>query len=61
VHSHLASLFDSAKLELIELEARFTLLDACTSCLVLRSDLEPSAIEIMDLKHKLDHSSPLYV
>jgi hypothetical protein len=32
-------------------------LGACTSCLLLRSDLEASGIEIKDLKHKLDHSS----
>jgi hypothetical protein len=30
---------------------------ACTNCHVLRSDLEASAIEINDLKHKLDHAS----
>jgi hypothetical protein len=29
----------------------------CTSCPFLRSDLEASAIEIKNLKHKLDHSS----
>jgi hypothetical protein len=57
VHSHIASLLDSAKSELRELKARSTLLGACTSCLLLRSDLEDSAIEIKDLKHKLDHSS----
>jgi hypothetical protein len=44
-------------LELRELKARFTLLGACTSCLLLRSDLEASAVEIKDLKHKLDNSS----
>jgi hypothetical protein len=33
------------------------MLGACTSCSVLRSDLEASAVEINDLKHKLDHSS----
>jgi hypothetical protein len=32
-------------------------LGACTSCPLLRSDLEAAAIEIKDLKHKLDHSS----
>jgi hypothetical protein len=57
LHSHVASLLDSARLELRELKARSTLLGACTSCLVLRSDLEASAVEIKDLKHKLDHSS----
>jgi hypothetical protein len=50
-------LLDSAKLELRELKARSTLLGACTSCSVLRSDLEAAVIEIKDLKHKLDHSS----
>jgi hypothetical protein len=44
-------------LELRELKARSTLLGACISCPLLRSDLEAAAIEIKDLKHKLDHSS----
>jgi hypothetical protein len=57
IHSHVAGLLDSAKLKLRELKAHFTLLGACTSCPVLRSDLEAAAIEIKDLKHKLDHSS----
>jgi hypothetical protein len=57
LHSHVASLLDSARLELRELKAHSILLDACTSCLVLRSDLEASTVEIKDLKHKLDHSS----
>jgi hypothetical protein len=57
IHSHVAGLLDSARLELRELKARFTLLGACTSCLMLRSDLEAAAIEVKDLKHKLDHSS----
>jgi hypothetical protein len=57
IHSHVASLLDSARLELRELKARSTLLGACTACPVLRSDLEAAAIEIKDLKHKLDHSS----
>jgi hypothetical protein len=57
LHSHVASLLDSIRLELRELKARSTLLGACTSCPVLRSDLEVSAVEIKDLKHKLDHSS----
>jgi hypothetical protein len=50
-------LFDSARLKLRELKARFTLLGAYTSCLLLRSDLEATAVEIKDLKHKLDHFS----
>jgi hypothetical protein len=57
IHSHVASLLDCARLELRELKARSTLLDACTSCPLLRSNLEAAAIEIKDLKHKLDHSS----
>jgi hypothetical protein len=57
IHSHVASLLVGARLELRELKAHSTLLGACTSCPVLRSDLESDAIEIKDLKHKLDHSS----
>jgi hypothetical protein len=57
IHSHVADLLDSARLELRELKARSTLLGACTVCPVLRSDLEVAAIEIKDLKHKLDPSS----
>jgi hypothetical protein len=57
VHSCIASLLDGARLELRELKAYSTLLGACTSCPLLRSDLEAAAIEIKDLKHKLDHPS----
>jgi hypothetical protein len=57
IHSHVADFLDSARLELRELKAHSTLLGACTSCLVLRSDLEVAAAKIKDLKHKLDHSS----
>jgi hypothetical protein len=57
VHSHMAILLDSARLELRELKAHSTLLGACTTCPLLRSDLEAVAIKIKDLKHKLDHSS----
>jgi hypothetical protein len=57
IHSHVASLLDSARLELRELKAHSTLLDACTSYPVLRSDLEAVVVEIKDLKHKLNHSS----
>jgi hypothetical protein len=57
IHSHVAGLLDSARMELRGLKARSTLLGACTSCPVLRSDLEVAAIKIKDLKHKLDHSS----
>jgi hypothetical protein len=57
VHSHVASLLDRARLELRELKTRSTLLGACTTCPLLRSDVETFATEIKDLKHKLDHSS----
>jgi hypothetical protein len=57
VHSHIASLLDGGRLELRELKTRSTLLGACTTCPLLRSDLEAAAVEIKDLKHKLDHSS----
>jgi hypothetical protein len=57
LHSRVASLLDSARLELGELKARSTLLGACTTCPLLRSDLEASVIEINDLKHRLNSSS----
>jgi hypothetical protein len=57
IHSHVASLFDHARLELRELKTHCTLLGACTACPLLRSDLKASAVEIKDLKHKLVHSS----
>jgi hypothetical protein len=50
-------LLDGARLELRELKVHSTLLGACTTYPLLRSDLEASTIEIKDLKHKLDHSS----
>jgi hypothetical protein len=57
IHSHVASLFDRARLELRGFKTRSTLHGACTTCPLLRSDLEVSAVEINDLKHKFDHSS----
>jgi hypothetical protein len=57
IHSHVASLLDGARLELKELKPRSTLLGACITCPLLISDLEASAVEIKDIKHKLDHSS----
>jgi hypothetical protein len=57
IHSHVAGLLDGARMELRELKARSTLLGACTTCPLLRSDLEVVAVEIKDLKHKHDHSS----
>jgi hypothetical protein len=57
VHAKVASQFDDVKLELRELKAHSILLGAYTSCPLLRSNLEASAFEIKDLKHKLDYSS----
>jgi hypothetical protein len=57
VYSHIASLLDSVRLELRELKARSFLLGDCTSCPLLISNLEASAVEIKNLKHKLDYSS----
>jgi hypothetical protein len=57
VHSHIARLLDGARLEIRELKARSRLLGACTSCPVLRSNLEAFVVEIKDLKHRLDHAS----
>jgi hypothetical protein len=57
IHLHVAGLLDNARLKLRELKTHSTLLSGCTSCPVLRSDLEAAAIEIKDLKHKFDHSS----
>jgi hypothetical protein len=51
VLTQLASQLNCAKLKLRELKARSLLLGACTTCPMLRSDLEPCAIEIKDLKH----------
>jgi hypothetical protein len=44
-------------LELKELKAHSSLLGASTTCPLLRSNWVASAVEIKDLKHKLDHSS----
>jgi hypothetical protein len=57
VYTQVASQLKCAKLELKELKARSLLLDACTSCSMLKSDLEACSIEIKELKHKIDHSS----
>jgi hypothetical protein len=57
VHSQVARLLDGARLELRELKAHSLLLVVCTSCPLLRSDLEASTVEIKYLKHKVDHSS----
>jgi hypothetical protein len=57
VHSYVASLLDGARLKLKELKTRSTLLGACTTYYLLRSDLEAAAVRNKDLKHKLDNSS----
>jgi hypothetical protein len=57
LHSHVARLLGSVRLEPRKLKAHSTLLGACTSCPVFRSDLKASAIEIKDHKHKLHHST----
>jgi hypothetical protein len=57
VHAQVASQLDCAKLEHRELKARSLLLGACTSCPLLKSNLEACSVEIKELKHKLDHSS----
>jgi hypothetical protein len=57
VHTQVASQLKGAKLELKELKAHSLLLGACTSCPMLRSNLEACAIEIKDLKYIIDHSS----
>jgi hypothetical protein len=57
VHSHVNSLLDGDRFELRELKAHSRLLGTCTSCPMLRFDLEASVVEIKDLKHRLDHAS----
>jgi hypothetical protein len=57
VHTQVASKLQGAKLELKELKPRSLLLGACTSCPMLKSDLEACSIEIKELKQRLDHSS----
>jgi predicted nuclease with TOPRIM domain len=57
LESTVASRQKGAKLELRELKAHSLLLGACTSCPLLRSDLEASVVKIKDLKHKLARSS----
>jgi hypothetical protein len=57
MHYQVASQLKGVKLELRELKARSSLLGTCTSCPLLRSDLNASVVEIKDLKHKLDHPS----
>jgi hypothetical protein len=54
IHSHIASLLDGARLELRELKAHSTLLGACTSCLLLSSDLEADwVLGLRDVRRKV--------
>jgi hypothetical protein len=57
VLTQVVSQLKGAKLELKELKAHSLLLGACTSCLMLKSDLEACSVEIKELKQRLDHSS----
>jgi hypothetical protein len=57
VHNQVASQLKGVKLELKELKAHSLLLGACTSCSMLKSDLEAYSIEIKELKQRLDYSS----
>jgi hypothetical protein len=50
VHTQVASQLKGVKLELKELKAHSSLLGACTSCPMLKSDFEASSIEIKELK-----------
>jgi hypothetical protein len=61
VQTRVASRLKGDKSELRELKAHSMLISACTSYPLLKSDLEASAIEIKDLKHKPDHSYRYYV
>jgi hypothetical protein len=57
VHTKVASQLKGAKLELKVFKACSLLLGVCTSCPMLKSDLEACSIEIKELKQRLDHSS----
>jgi hypothetical protein len=57
MHTQVTSQLMGAKLKLKELKVHPLLLGACTSCPMLKSDLEACSIEIKELKHKIDHSS----
>jgi hypothetical protein len=57
MHSQAASQLKGAKLELRELKARSMLLSACTSCPLVKSDLEACVVEIKYIKRQIDHSS----
>jgi hypothetical protein len=50
MHTQVASQLKGAKLKIKELKARSLLLGACTSCHMLKSDMEACSIEIKELK-----------
>jgi hypothetical protein len=56
MHTQVASQLKGAKLELKEIKARSLLLGACTSCPMLKSDMEACSIEIKELKQRLNYS-----
>jgi hypothetical protein len=56
-YTQVASQLKGAKSKLKELKARSLLLGACTSCPMLKSDLETCSIEIKEIKQRLDHYS----
>jgi hypothetical protein len=53
MHSRVVSQLDGAKLKLRVLKARSSLLGACTSCVLLISNLKAFAIKIKDLRTNL--------
>jgi hypothetical protein len=57
VHTQVASQLKGVMLELKEHKTHSLLLGTCTSCTMLKSDLEACSIEIKELKQILDHSS----
>jgi hypothetical protein len=61
VHTQFASQVRGANVELKELNARSLLLVACTSCPMLKSNLEACSIEIKELNHKINYSSRYHV
>jgi hypothetical protein len=56
VHTQIACQLKGVKLKLKEHKAHSSLLGACTSCPMLKYDLEACSIEIKELKQRLDHS-----
>jgi hypothetical protein len=53
VYTQVTSQLKGAKLELKELKAHSLFLGACTSCPMLKSDLEVCSIDIKELKQRL--------